>query len=50
MSYDNVLYFDESPMHTHVACESHVITLYDPPIIESCDVKHCFHESSLMPI
>ena len=37
MSYDNVLYFDESPLHTHVACESHVITQRDPTIVESCD-------------
>ena len=50
MSYDNVLYFDESPLHTHVACESHVITQCDPPIVEYCDVEHCFHESSPIPI
>ena len=50
MSYDDLLYFDESPLHTRVACESHVITPYDPPIVKSYNVKHFFHESSPIPI
>ena len=50
MSYYNVLYFDDSPLLTYVVCEFHVITPCDPPIIESCDVDHCFHQSSSIPI